>query len=127
MLRWEWNEKIGEVEMVEFDKDNTPHHFTLDLYQGNAYLIIIHNYKDEDGTDMYNMVGFFLDKYHAKNCLGLNKKEGYTENIYNKKWSKWTKVTLNKRKYRYTKELVGMLTEAFDTIDIQIYSEEENE
>lgn len=60
-----------------------------------------------------------------KNCLGLNKKGGYTENIHNKPYCKLTKIRIDKKKCRYTKEIVTALVQAFDNIEIEIFSEEE--
>ena len=74
-LHWQWNEKCGE--MVFREKDGRE--YTLSLYEGNALLIMLHEYKDETGEDYYNMWSFWADEARAKNCLGLSK--GY-DNIY---------------------------------------------
>ena len=68
----------------------------------------------------------FADKQHAKNCLGLNKKGGYGENSYNTPYNRFTKLRLNKAKYRYTKDLVALFVEAFDEIEIELFTEEED-
>ena len=121
-LRWDFNEKVGEVTFKKETGDGIKD-FVVDLYQGNAYLIMIYEW-DEDGDRMYNLQGFFCDKEHMKNCLGLNKRRGYTENIYNKPYDKLTKIRLNKAKYSYTKEVIDAFVQAFDEIEIEIYSEE---
>lgn len=117
-LYWDWKEKVGEVTVIE-PRTNEEH--TVSLFTGNAFLIFINQYK-EDGKDMYSLYSFFADEAHAKNCFGLTK--GY-DNIFLDRNGQPVikKVRLNKKKYRYTNKLVSMLTKAFDTIGIEIYSE----
>ena len=57
-LRWEWENKIGELDIEQGEKK-----FTLSVYQGNALMIIL--YENEDTWQMYH---FFADKSHFKNC-----------------------------------------------------------
>lgn len=125
-LRWNWDEKCGEATFVDtFREEDGPKTYTVNLYVGNAYLIFLNEW-EEDGHNMYSLSTFWADKEHMKNCLGLNKKGGYTENIHNKPYSKLTKIRLNKSKCRYTKDIVTALVQAFDNIEIEIFSEEEN-
>lgn len=74
-VRWEWKEKVGEF---------TYNGYTVNLYEGNAFLIGIDEFKmskkrrtvddyAEDGDDCYRVAWFFIDKQHAKRCLGLEK------------------------------------------------------
>lgn len=114
-LNWDWNKKIGTVDIFNYDEVRT-----YQLYQGNCFLIMLWEY-EKDGKDMWQMHGFFADKEHAKNCFGLSK--GYDENIYNTEYEQIRKIRINKAKYRYTKDLVDMLIKAFDNISIEIYSE----
>lgn len=74
-LYWDWNKKVGKALMVNPDGEN----YTLTLYKGNAFLIMLYEYKNKQGTELYNMYNFFVDKVHAKNCFGMTK--GYN-NIY---------------------------------------------
>ena len=113
-LVWDWNKKIGEAEIARGEE-----RFTVNLYQGNAFLIMLYEYTDNDGKEKYSMYSFFADEYHAKNCFGLSKG---SSNIFHA-GERIAKVRLNKKKYRYTKELVGMLVRAFDEIQIEIFSE----
>ena len=115
-LNWQWNDKVGTIDIFNIDKV-----VTYNLYQGNAFLIMLYEYKEE-GKDMYIMHNFFVDKEHAKNCLGLTK--GH-ENMFNTDKYKVKGIHLNKKKYRYTKDLVDMLIKAFDDIKIEIFSEED--
>lgn len=121
-IQWKWNEKCGEATFVDiYDGDNRTS--TTNLYVGNAYLIFINEW-EENGQNMYSLSTFWADKEHMKNCLGLNKKAGYTENIHDKDYCRLTKIRLNKKKCRHTKEIVTALIQAFDNIDIEIYTEE---
>lgn len=116
-LNWRWDKKIGTAEIFNYDKV-----VTYNLYQGNAFLIMLYEYK-EDGKDMWSMHNFLVDKEHAKNCFALSK--GYDDNIFNTDRYRLQKVRLNKAKYRYTKDLVDMLIKAFDNITIELFTEEE--
>ena len=121
-LNWYWNEKIGEAEVFNYDKV-----ITYNLYQGNAFLIFIYEYKNQSGEDMYNVSNFFVDEAHAKRCLGITKNsDGEYDNLFNTSHFRIQKIRLNKN-YSYTKKLVDMLIKAFDNITIELYTEEESE
>ena len=116
-LNWNWSEKCGEAVFEQRDKE-----FTVNLYQGNAYLIFIYEY-EEDGNNMYNLFTFWADKGHAKRCLGLEKDyQGVKYNLYTDT-DKLKKIRLNKKKCNRFAELVGLLAKAFDNLVIEIYSE----
>ena len=123
-LQWDWKEKIGEATLVQMHPDEPDREFTLDLYQGNAYLIMIHEFKDDKGEDVYSLTGFFMDYAHMKACLGLSEKTK-GNNIYNTPSQRITKIRINKDKCRHAAIIVRSLVEAFDNIRIEIYSEEE--
>lgn len=123
-LHWNWDEKIGTATLVQMHPSMEDKEYTLGLYQGNAYLIMLNEW-EEDGQNMWSMHSFFIDKEHAKNALGLNKKKDPDSyNIYNTCYTKLTKIRLSKD-YRYLKDLVTMLTQAFDNLTIEIYKEEQ--
>ena len=126
-LRWDWNEKCGEAFEVQKLKNedgvDIEHHFKLNLYTGNACLIMLYEFEDDDGETRYSLANFWADKEHMKNCLGLNKKQGYTENIHNKPWDRFVKFRLNKNKCRYINDIVPALVKAFDNIEIEIYTD----
>ena len=125
-LNWKWSDKCGEITLVQKHPDEQDRTFQLSLYKGNAFLTMLYEYTDEKtGKEMYELSGFWADKDHAKHCLGLSKKDGYTSNIYDTDYNKWTKVRLNKAKYKYTKDLVTMLTQAFNDLTIEIYTDEQ--
>lgn len=127
-LNWLWSEKCGEIEVVQMHPDEEDRRFTLSLYKGNAYLIMLHEYNDEKtGEDMYSMFSFFSDKDHAKNCLGIAKGKARWDdgrNIFDTPYQKFTRLRLNKKKHPYWKDLVTMFAQAFDNITIEVVSEE---
>ena len=119
-LTWDFRNKCGEATLVQGDRE-----FTLNLYQGNAYLIFLSEWK-EDGQDMYSLNSFWADRDHAKILLGLKKNyDGEKVNIYDEDWSRVTKFRFNKEKMREKEfyEIIGMIAKAFDNIDIEIYKE----
>ena len=117
-LQWQWSEKCGEAIFRNIREDKT---FSINLYEGNAFLIFIDEF-EENGENMWRMYSFFVDEVHAKNCLGLTKGQS---NIFNDKAVRLEKVRLNKQKYNKVSKLVNMLIKAFDAIEIEIYSEDE--
>ena len=128
-LRWDWKNKIGEVVINCVWCEDGKHKrkdVTYSLYQGNAYMICIYEYK-EDGEDMYNLRWFWADKEHMKNMLGLNPKKGYSENCHEDEYHKWKKIRINKKKCNYFKDIIPALAQGFDDLDIEIYSEEKGE
>lgn len=121
-LNWQWDECCGEITVEHKLPDGSWTQFPVRLYQGNAFLIML---SEDDERDIYQMYSFFMDKDHAKRCLGLDKKGGNTTNFFQTEYKRWSKIRLNKAKYRYTKELVTMLVQAFDDLTIEIYSNKE--
>ena len=120
MLLWDRSEKIGECEIVQ-KHNGEDVHFTLNLYNGNALLIAEYEYNDtETGERMCQLQWFFLDEYHMKNMLGLNKKDGYTSNTL----SEIKKLRLNKAKCKDIDKIVKAFAKAFDTLTIELYKEE---
>lgn len=113
-LQWSWNEKVGEATFNSYTGDE----YTCNLYQGNAFLIVINEYT-EKGEEKYNLISFFADKQHAKNCLGLNKKYS-PDNIWGNAVFYLDRITIYKDKYSYTKDLISLLIQTFDAINIQI-------
>lgn len=118
-LQWDWKDKVGEAVVEQNGSE-----YTVDLYQGNAYLIFINEYT-EDGVDKYTLWSFWADKEHAKVCLGL-KKGVDQSNIYTAYESQIKTFRLSK-KTRHLSEIVGLLVKAFDNINIEIYKEDEDE
>lgn len=114
-LNWNWSEKCGELTIVNY----TGGEQTISLYQGNAYLIMINEFKNEEGEEFYNVYGFFNGKEHMLRCLGQSLHYD-SDNIYE---GAWKKIRLNKAKFRHTKEFVKAIAGAFDNIAIELYTE----
>lgn len=123
-LNWNWNNKCGEATLTQ-TINGKERNFTLSLYNGNAYLIFLHEYQNESGQDVYDLHSFWADKEHMKRMLGLDKKHGYSENCHADGLSRITKFRLNKKKCRNFTDIVAAVAKAFDDVTIEIYSEEE--
>lgn len=122
-LHWLWKDKCGEITLVQSFPEEKNKEFTISLYTGNAYLIMLHEFVNEKGVEVYEMFGFFSDKQHMLNCLGLNKKDDYTSNMYQSPYQRFTKLRINKAKYSHTKELIAAFVEAFTEITIEVYED----
>lgn len=119
-VNWNWSDKCGEFVLEQtIDAKDTKKDFTISIYNGNCMAVFLHEFV-EDGNEKYTFFGFFADKDHAKNCLGLSKG---SDNIYNNGWQTIKKVRLNKKKCRYFKDLVALFAQAFDNITIEVYTE----
>lgn len=123
-LHWQWNEKCGEITVEQKQEDGSWRPYTLNLYKGNAWLIIIWE-NSVDNT--YSLYSFFNDKDHAKNCFGLGKGQKNSDNIFSRSYERWTKIRINKAKYPHTKDLVTLIAQAFDNITIEVYREEDKQ
>ncbi len=81
-LTWDWKDKIGELNVVKYGRE-----LKINIYEGNALAIFIHEFKDESGTNLYELFTFFCDKAHFKNCAN-DKTYDFFEG--------WKKITLSK-------------------------------
>ena len=126
-----WKNKCGEATFrrrIGTDTENfTYKDVTVNLYEGNAYLIFINEWK-EDGAGKYVLWGFFSDKQHMKRCLGIDKKykETYGDNIYDKEYDRLIKIRLNKAKSHNYKDIIAACAQAFKEIEIEVYTEEDS-
>lgn len=77
-ITWDWNNKIGELQIKQEKKE-----FTISVYKGNALAIFIHEFTNSEGVEQYNMYSFFCDKEHFRRCA---KEFNYAE--------EWIKLTL---------------------------------
>ena len=116
-LTWKWDSKMGEAIIHDEMQDKD---FVKNLYEGNAFLIFMNEWKEDD-QDMYSLYSFFVDEIHAKNCLGLTKDH---TNMFLEGYHTLTKVRINKKKSRNWKKIVKLFSEAFDDLEIELYSEE---
>ena len=120
-LHWNWSDKVGEM-TYRLNRIGTEG--KVSLYEGNAFLIMLFEYKDEySGADMYNLYSFWADEEHMKNMLGLNPKKGYGKNEYVSEDQSVIAFRFNKAKCRHLNKIVPALVKAFDNITIEIYSE----
>lgn len=114
-LQWKWSEKCGEAVLQQTIDDKTKD-FTLNLYTGNAFLIMIHEY-EENGENIYSLHSFWIDKKHMENCLGITK--GH-DNMYSG-YQTLTKFRMDMVKCRYWKEIAVALKKAFPDMVIELY------
>ena len=122
-LQWKWEDKIGELEYEYTNKDGEwIKGDTVNLYDGNALLISL----VETEENQFQLWGFWADEQHAKNMLGLNKKQGYTVNSYDDDSLKVTKIRLNKNCRNFDK-IISLLLKGFKNLTIEFYTEEQNE
>lgn len=63
MLRWDFKKPIGEI----IWRDYKGNEYETKVYKGNAFLICIREWKEEDGTDLWAINFFIVDKPHFKN------------------------------------------------------------
>lgn len=124
-VNWNWENKVGTLEIADpCGSDKT---FVLNLYQGNAMLIAVHEYKNEQGRDMYTLYMFFNDEKHLKNVLGMNKKGGFSANML--KDDGWLKIRINTKKWwpkgcsMKLSKFVGLLLEGLPDLTIELFAE----
>ena len=123
-LTWQWNNKCGEA-VVRQEFGGEVKEYTKTLYEGNAFLIFLNEW-NEDGVDKYSLYTFFADEAHAKICLGLDKKKGL-DNILDDGVTKLIKLRINKKKCRQWRKVVTLFAQAFDNLEIEIFTEEEKD
>lgn len=111
-IRWNFNEKVGTCQIEQNGVE-----YTFSLYEGNAFLIFLYEWEDEEGQRMYSMHNFFADENHMKIMLGLTK-EYKGDNTLDRDSERLKQITIYKDKYHYTKKLVNGLVSAFDELEI---------
>lgn len=120
-VTWNWDAKVGEA-IIEQTFDGIPRRFTVNLYNGNCYLIFIREWEQDD-KQMYSMFGFFADKEHMNRCLGL--KKNY-DNMFNMDYQKLKKLRLSKD-CRHLKEIADAFMRAMDEVEIEVYTEKKDD
>lgn len=116
-LNWLWKDKCGEATVRFYDGEER----TVNLYQGNAFLIFVNEY-EENGHNMYNVWSFFVDEAHAKRMLGLEKD---ADNCFADPYhGQLIKLRLNKSKHTKAQKLISLFVKAFDNLTIELYKEE---
>ena len=124
-LNWLWDEKIGEL-IVESYRGDKQFEYPVQLYEGNAFLIMLYEYTDDEGNELYNMWNFFLNKTDAKKRLGLQENEdGKFRNIFeDDTYRTIKKIRLNKTKSRNFKDIIEVFSKGFRNITIEIFTSE---
>ena len=108
-LHWDFRYKAGTVTQVQ-----NGHEFTANFYEGNSLMIVLYEY-EKDGENLYDLLWFFMDEAHAKNCLGLSK--GH-DNMFDA--DAITNLTIYRDHCRQWLTLVKLFTKAFPHIAIDI-------
>ena len=109
-LTWEWNKVSGTITENNYGKD-----VTFNFYEGNAMMIVLQEYTDDEGTDRYDLHWFFCDETHAKNCLGLAKGQ---ENMFEPGQVKC--LVIYRDNCRQWEKIVKLFTKAFPNIEITL-------
>lgn len=120
-IQWHWTDKIGEA-VVQQTWNGETKEYTKNIYDGNCFMIFLNEW-EEDGVNKYSLFTFFADEKHAKRCLGLEK-DYDSNNMLDDEHSKLIKLRLNKKKCRKIKKIVNLFIQAFDNLEIEIYTEE---
>lgn len=124
-IQWKWSEKIGEAIIRQTINEETKE-FTKSIYEGNCFMIFLSEW-NEDGVDKYTLYSFFADERHAKILQGLTADStGDKHNIFEDGIDTLVKLRINKKKARNYKKIISMFAQAFNSIEIEIYMEEEN-
>ena len=119
-VHWMWKDKCGEM-IIEQTMDGETAEFTKTLYEGNCFLIVLNEW-DEKEQHMYSLYTFFADLQHAKRCLGLEK--GY-ENLWTTGFDRVKKIRINKKKSHNWKKIITLFGQAFDNLEIEVFSEDD--
>lgn len=116
-LHWDFKEKAGTVTLKQNGKD-----ITLNWYEGNATMIVLNEWTEDNGEEMWSMAWFFASDDHAKNCLGLARGE---TNMFGK--DAITSLTVYRDHCRGWEKLVKMFAKAFPDIEIRVLAKEPQE
>lgn len=112
-LNWNWDEKFA-VATYTINIGGKPTEYTVNWYEGNAWMIEIF----EGSDDTYTVRSFWCDEEHMMRCLGLRK--GY--NMVTG-YEALTKLRIDKTKTHHFKKLVAALAQAHDNLTIEICTE----
>ena len=123
-LHWEWENRIGEATLMqETNGENgeiVTEEFTLGLYEGNCMLIMLSEWTNKKGENMWSMFSFWAHADHMKSCLGLVSGE---TNMYDNDFQRITKFRINPNKSHNWKKFLPAIVQAFKHIEIEIVKE----
>ena len=118
---WDWKCKSGEF---------TFNGYKYNFYEGNGFMIVLDEFvmtekrmtvddtEEDIGKECYRVVWFFVDKEHARRCLGLRK------GSYDMFEGKVEKITIFKDHCSNWKDIVDFFTKSQPNIVIEIYPTE---
>ena len=116
-VTYDRTKKCGTATFVQYTEGEENREYTVDLYEGNCFLIMIYSYTEDDGTEMEALHTFFCDEEHMRRCLDLG--------LVNSESERMTKIRLNKAKCRNYKKIISIFLEYFDDLDIEVFTEGE--
>lgn len=120
-LHWDFKCKAGTVEAHPV-WNGVQRDVTFNFYEGNALMITTFEY-EKDGDRWYDMVWFFMDKEHARRCLGLKKcPDGTTNNMLDEQ--NITRITIYRNNCYQWKTLIDLFSRAIPNADIQILADD---
>ena len=105
-LNWKWNDKVGEMNIIDFTGEER----AVSLYEGNAYIIMLNQWKEND-EEYWSMYGFWNDEKDMKICLEQKGTDTIIGFSFDKKKLKKTKL----------RKMVSTIVDTFDEITIKIY------
>lgn len=114
-LNWLWSDKCGELVVDRKNpKTKETETYKVNLYSGNAWLIMLYEYK-QDGEKYYNMWSFFDDKAHMNKCLGLTKG---SNNIFENSYETIKRVKLKADKNCHADQIAKAFKKAFPKMKV---------
>ena len=113
-ITWKWDEKCG-IATFEQNIDGEQRIYTVDLYVGNCFLIMLHEFT-ENGNEKYSLHTFFIDEEHMERCM--------KDNIFSR-FDRLTDIRINKAKCRNWKKIVELLMNYMDEVTIKLYTDGE--
>lgn len=114
-LTWEWSKLSGTITENVCGKE-----YAFNFYEGNAMMIVLHEYVNEESKEVYELRWFFCDEEHAKRMLGLAK--GYESGF---EPDEVTKLTLYRDNCRQWEKIVKLFAKAFPNVEIIIRASKE--
>lgn len=105
-LNWKWNNKVGEMNIIDFTGEKR----AVSLYEGNTYIIMLNQWKEND-EEYWSMYGFWNDEKDMKACLEQKGTDTIIGFNFDKKKLKKTKL----------RKIVSAIMDAFDEVTIKIY------
>lgn len=113
---------MGRFTLVQTDKDGNKHSFPIQIRKGNCLAVFMYIYKQQEPKDpekpwVHQLVLFFADEQHIKNCLKDHQKDGF-KSIFN---GQLKNIKLNLY-YKQSQVLLKYMTR--DGLKVQTYYKE---